>query len=187
MNKLELIEKLKNMNACEEGLEWAESCETIEEMYRHIPILDFLTLAHELGLETELRLFAVALIREIEIHDGKTGIEYLDASHREALEIAERYARNSASFDELLSQYRLSLAVNPEHELYDLHKAVYYACDPQAYWSAYNALVHIGRFYVDYPARGAITWLIEFMEQARIILKRIIPYDALLARLEAYG
>ena len=105
MSPAEFCEATK---ACAEGREWALTQPTMAELWDNCPRADWLLwISNKLCQSPDdrtLRLFAVWCARNTPLGDGrKTGDLLTDPRSLAALEVAERYAHNKASQEELVS------------------------------------------------------------------------------------
>ena len=94
--------------ACADGRDWALTQPTMAELWDNCPRADWLLwISNKLCQSPDdrtLRLFAVWCARNTPLGDGrKTGDLLTDPRSLAALEVAERYAHNKASQEELVS------------------------------------------------------------------------------------
>lgn len=101
------IEILKNLNACEEAVEWAKTQPDLETAWANCPRSDWmLWLDDKMSLftDSERRLMACAFVRRTPIGDGRVVWDLLaDERSRNAVVVAERYARGEATDEELFA------------------------------------------------------------------------------------
>ena len=99
------IEILKELEACEEAVEWADGYESLEHAWNECKRSDWmLWLDYKMGLfnDQQRGLMACRFVRETPIGDGKTVWDLLtDERSRNSVIVAERFANGEATEDEL--------------------------------------------------------------------------------------
>ena len=99
------IQILKELEACEEAVEWADGYESLEHAWNECKRSDWmLWLDCKMGLfnDQQRRLMACRFVRETPISEGKTVWDLLtDERSRNAVIVAERFANSEATEEEL--------------------------------------------------------------------------------------
>lgn len=99
------IETLKSLGACHEAVRWASTQPDLETAWDNCNNPEWmLWLDRKVNLftDSDRRLMACAFVRRTPLGDGRTVWDHLDDERfRNAVEVAERYARGEATDDEL--------------------------------------------------------------------------------------
>jgi hypothetical protein len=99
------IQILKELEACEEAVEWARGYDSVEHAWNECKRSDWmlwLDCNMDLFNDQQRRLMACRFVRETPIGEGKTVLDLLtDERSRNAVIVAERFANGEATQEEL--------------------------------------------------------------------------------------
>lgn len=146
-------------NACREGRIFAERYKTMADVWDNCPRADWLVwILNALDAPTDdkaMRLFACWCARETPMRDGRKVWDLLtDERSRNAVTVAERYAKGLATEEELRAAYAAYAAYD---DAYDDAYAAAYAADPaSAYAASVPAAADTASAYAAYAAAVAL-------------------------------
>ena len=122
MNKKE-IALLKSLDPCARALTWMHTQASFREAWDTCQRSDWMLWALrkiEFKDDRKMRLFACQCIRRTPLVDGRTVWDLLtDGRSRNAIEVAEKFARGEATAEELAAAYATDAAASAVHAAYD--------------------------------------------------------------------
>ena len=180
MNKKEIV-LLKSLNPCAKALTWMHTQASFREAWDTCHRSDWMLWAlQKIGFEDDkkMRLFACACIRRTPLADGRTVWDLLtDERSRNAIEVAEKFARGEATAEELA--HDAYAAADAAYAAYAAADAAY-AADAAAHDAAHDAA-----YAAAYAAAHDAAYAAAYAAQANL-LREWISWDTVEAAIEAY-
>jgi hypothetical protein len=188
---------LKNLNACIEAIEFAETCPNLRRAWETCNRPDWmLWLANRLGFKDlkTLRLYACWCVRNTPLADGRTVWDLLtDPRSRNAVEVSERFANGDATEGELAAAEDAALEATwdaaweatEDAALDAAEDAAFYATEDTALDAAEDAALEAVRAAARAAAWDAARDATWNAQSAR--LRELIPYSTISKLVAAYN
>lgn len=174
MDKQELVELVEWKDACTDGLNFLQSCDTLEEAYRDADFLHLVWLAGLVGLEEELRVLHLRLIKEFRLLDNQAAYDLINEDLKQLLDTPNLHLLSS---NELFNRWRpYSFFYAPV----SIRAFFIYQSDYNKIEEAFDSLTGYFRW-TDNP-----TLLKRASADARRLFSEVIPFETLLAAVESY-